>query len=96
MFILRIVHPVHDFNAWKRAFDSDPVGRKNSGVRRYKIFRPVDNENFVMIDLEFDTRSQAEDTLAALREVWNKVEGKIISKPQTWIVQSVESADIQS
>ena len=25
MHILRIEHPVPDFNAWKRAFDGDPI-----------------------------------------------------------------------
>jgi hypothetical protein len=59
MYILRIEHPVADFEGWKRAFESDPVGREKSGVRRYQILRPVDDEKYVMIDLEFDTASQA-------------------------------------
>ena len=25
MYILRIEHPVSDFNGWKKAFDSDPL-----------------------------------------------------------------------
>jgi hypothetical protein len=33
MYILRIEHPVPDFEGWKTAFDSDPVGREKSGVR---------------------------------------------------------------
>jgi len=37
MTILRIEHPIPDFDAWKKAFDSDPVGREKSGVRRYQI-----------------------------------------------------------
>jgi hypothetical protein len=27
MYILRIEHPVSDYDAWKAAFDSDPIGR---------------------------------------------------------------------
>jgi len=34
MHILRIEHPVPNFDAWKKAFDSDPLGREQSGVRR--------------------------------------------------------------
>jgi cytidylate kinase len=55
MFIVQIEHPVPNFDAWKKAFDSDPVGRERSGVRRYKVLRPIDNPNYSMIDLEFDS-----------------------------------------
>jgi hypothetical protein len=36
MHILRIEHPVPDYDSWKAAFDSDPVGRERSAVRRYR------------------------------------------------------------
>jgi hypothetical protein len=45
--------------AWKAAFDSDPVGREKSGVRRYRVLRPVDDPNYVMIELEFDSSPEA-------------------------------------
>lgn len=51
MYILRIEHPVSDFDGWKMVFDSDPVGREKSGVRRYRVLRPIDDANYVMIDL---------------------------------------------
>jgi hypothetical protein len=35
MAILRIEHRVPSYESWKQAFDSDPVDRKGSGVRRY-------------------------------------------------------------
>jgi hypothetical protein len=93
MYILRIEHPVADFDGWKKAFDSDPVGRKKSGVRRYRIMRPVDNANYAMIDLEFDTVGQAEALLAAMRVVWGRVEGKIMMSPQARIVEAVETRE---
>ena len=95
MFILRIEHPVPDFDGWKRAFDSDPVGRKKSGVRRYRILRPTDDANCIMIDLEFDTASQAEALLAALRELWGRVEGKVMMNPQARITEIVETKEYQ-
>ena len=55
MPILRIHHSVPNFEAWKRAFDNDPIDRKGSGVRRYEVHRSIADRNFVMIDLEFDT-----------------------------------------
>ncbi len=91
MYMLRIEHPVPDFDGWKRAFDSDPVGRKQSGVRRYRVLRPIDDARFVMIDLEFDTASQAEALLAAMRVVWGRVEGRIMTNPQARIVEIAET-----
>ncbi len=91
MYILRIEHPVPDFNGWKKAFDSDPVGREKSGVRHYQILRPTDDPNYVMIDLEFDTAVQAEALLAAMRVVWGRVEGTIMMNPKARIVEAVET-----
>lgn len=93
MYILRIEHPVPDFEGWKEAFDSDPVGREKSGVRLYRVLRPIDNANYVMIDLEFDTTSQAEVFLAALRVLWGRVEGKVMMNPQARIVEVMETKE---
>lgn len=91
MIMLRIEHPVPNFEGWKQAFDSDPVGRQKSGVRRYQILRAVDDPNFVMIDLEFDTVQQAEALLAAMRDVWGRVEGTIMTNPKARIVEIAET-----
>lgn len=91
MYMLRIEHSIPNYEGWKQAFDSDPVGREKSGVRRYQILRPIDNPNYVMIDLEFETMSQAEALLAAMRVVWGRVEGTIMMNPQARIVEAVET-----
>jgi hypothetical protein len=93
MTILHIEHPVPDYNEWKKAFDNDPVGREKLGVRRYRILRPINDPNYVMIDLEFDTPSQAEALLTAMRAVWSRVEGKIMTNPQARIVEAVETKE---
>jgi len=90
VYIVRIEHPVLNFEGWKKAFDSDPIGRQKSGVRRYRILRPVDDPKYVMIDLEFDTLIQAESSLNALRDVWGSIQGKIIENPLGRIVETVE------
>lgn len=92
--LLRIEHPVPDFGAWKTAFDSDPLGRRQSGVRRYRILRPVDDPHYAMVDLEFDTRDEAEETLHALRELWGQVEGAVIGKGKARIVEITEMVDL--
>ncbi|MEP6713548.1 MAG: hypothetical protein ABJA37_14075 [Ferruginibacter sp.] len=91
---LQIEHKIPDFDKWKKAFETDPVNRKKSGVRNYKIYRPLNDPNYVIIDLEFDNLKEAEDTLAALRKLWVDVEGKIMMNPQTRILDLVETADL--
>ena len=91
MYMLRIEHPVPDFDGWNKAFEGDPVGREQSGVRRYQVSRPIGDAHYVMIDLEFDTAGQAEALLAAMRVVWSRVEGTVMMNPQARIVEVVET-----
>lgn len=93
MTILRIEHPVPDFAGWKRAFDSDPVHRQQSGVRRYRILRPIDDPNYVTVDLEFDSTREAEAVLAALRDLWRRVEGQVIHSPSARILDTLEAKE---
>jgi hypothetical protein len=90
MTTLRIEHPVPSFDGWKRAFDSDPMRREASGVRGYRILRPVDDPLFVTVDLEFDGLSEAEAFRAALRELWRRVEGTVMQSPRAQILETVE------
>lgn len=71
MPILQIEHPISDFDAWKRAFDADPVRREASGVRRYRVFRPVDDPAYVKVDLEFDDLGAAEAFRVVLEDLWS-------------------------
>ena len=91
MYMLRIEHPVPDYEGWKKSFDSDPIGREKMGVRRYQVLRPVDNPRHVLIHLEFETLGQAEALLDALRSVWKNAEGKIMMNPQVQIVEVTET-----
>jgi hypothetical protein len=77
MPIMQIEHAVRDYDAWKRAFDSDPLGREQGGVRRYWILRPTDDPNYVIIHLEFDNTGDAEDFRARLLELWSRVEDDV-------------------
>ena len=94
MIVLQIEHKVPNFDGWKKAFESDPINRKRSGVVNYNIFRPINDPNYVIIDLQFDTLQEAEDTLTSLRALWNKVEGEIMTNPQTRILNLVETKQV--
>ena len=77
MSMLVIQHPVKDFQAWKKAFDSDPAGRAQNGVTRHAIYRPHDDPNYVVVNLEFSSREQAQAFLdhPAMRQAWKSFLG---------------------
>jgi hypothetical protein len=93
MFTVQIEHPIPDFNGWRAAFDRDPARREASGVRRYRIFRPVDDPRFVAIDLDFDTRDAADEFVTTMRGIWKQVEGTVMTGPRVRVVECVDRHD---
>jgi len=95
MINLHIEHAIRDFDTWKKAFESDPAGRQRSGVRRYQISRPIDDPNYVIIDLGFESTTAAEKFLATMRQVWQSAAAApaLVGSPQTRIVEVVESKE---
>jgi hypothetical protein len=91
MIILQIEHHIQRFEDWKKAFDSDPIDRKKSGVKKYTVYRPTDDPQYVIIYLEFEQLNQAQRTLEALRGLWKNVEGKIMLDPKVRMLEVVES-----
>lgn len=71
MTTLHIEHAISDFPTWYGAFQRFEEVRARSGVLRHRIFQPVDDERYVVVDLDFGTRAEAEAMLAFLRtQVW--------------------------
>ena len=90
--ILRIEHPVIDFDNWKRSFDADPLGREASGVVGYRVMRAADDGKYVLIDLEFGAAEDATAMLGSLEQLWGRVTGTLINDPKGRIVEVVERA----
>jgi hypothetical protein len=97
---LKIEHAIVDFEIWKQAFERDPIGREAAGVRRYRVFRPLNDPKYVIIDLDFDGRADAEAFLDELRGVWSRVDqspglarapGPAAQPPRTQIVEQVDT-----
>jgi hypothetical protein len=94
MYVLQIEHPIRDFDTWKAAFERFSDKRRQSGVRRHQIFQPADDENYVVLDLEFELEVEAEAFLGWLRsEVWSSREASpaLAGGPQTRIAKVMET-----
>jgi ribosomal protein L35AE/L33A len=92
---LQIEHGVRDYEDWKAAFDGDPVGRVAGGVRSYRVMRPSDDPNHVVVDLEFDTLGEAQAFREKLRALWaGAASGLGLEGVQARILDVVEVRDL--
>jgi hypothetical protein len=92
---LQIEHPISDLEVWRQAFEADPVRRDESGVRRYRVFRPLDDPRYVKIDLDFGSLREAEAFRSALQDLWasGRAAPALAGDPQTQIVEEVLSEE---
>jgi hypothetical protein len=91
---LHIEHSIVDFDVWKSAFERLAEFREQSGVRRQRVQRPVDDPRYVVIDLDFGTTDEAERFLDFLQtKVWSSRENApaLIGTPQTKILEAAET-----
>ena len=90
MHTLHIEHAVTDFATWNTAFWRFADLRQQSGVRNQRVQRPINDPGYVVVDLDFDTASQAANFLGFLQaNVWSSP-GKapaLIGTPQTRILE---------
>lgn len=93
MITLRIEHKIANYDDWKKAFDSDAINRKQSGVKQYRVYRPIEDDNFVIIELDFDNLEQAQTTMKALTNIFPRIEGSLIFGVQLKLMNIVESKE---
>ena len=93
MPVLQIEHPVRDFETWKAAFDGSEERRVAGRVRGYQVYRPVDDTNDIAVDLEFDSRGEAEAFKLGLEALWRSAQaGPLLGgTPRARIVDIVET-----
>lgn len=97
MFTLQIEHGIKDFGMWQGAYNADPLNRAASGVVAERISVPLEDNHYVVVDLDFTTARGAEDFLARLRsEVWNSAAASpaLAGGPKTRIVEQLSAKGI--
>jgi len=94
MTTLHIEHPIADFDQWKAAFDRFGPARARSGVRAHRVHRPLDDPQYVLIDLDFGTPEEAQRFLRFLQdEVWASRQNSpaLAGEPQTRLLDLAEA-----
>jgi hypothetical protein len=90
MATLHIQHPVTDFDTWTSAFQRFAEARRNAGVRAQRIQRPVDDERYVVIDLDFDSAAEARSFQGFLTtQVWANPENSpgLAGTPESMVLE---------
>ena len=90
-YVIRVEHPVPSFEAWQARFDSDPLGREQNGVERFRVMRGADDPGYALIDLEFGERAEAEAFLARLKELWKTAD--VLHDPKAQIAEIVDTGE---
>lgn len=68
---MKVELEVRDYDMWRQAFAQDQAGRAEHGMRRYRIYRPVDDSKRVLLDSDWDDAASAERFLDVMRtRVW--------------------------
>lgn len=95
MPVLQFEHAIKDFAMWKAAFDRDPIDRRGRGVRHHRIYRPLDDPNYIVGELEFETSAEAHACSEALRRLWSSGHAApaLAGAPRVRIVDTVEARD---
>ncbi len=60
MATLHIEHSISDLETWLTAFGKFAEARQKGGVRTHRIYQPVDDDKYIVIELDFDTIDEAE------------------------------------
>jgi hypothetical protein len=93
---LHIEHAITDIATWSTAFDRFADARRQAGVLAHRVQQPVDDAQYVVIDLDFTTAAEAErfrDFLTS--NVWASRDSSpaLLGAPTTRILQTVASSD---
>ena len=95
MATLHIEHAITDYQTWRAAFDRLADACRNAGVVGGRVARPVDDPDYVVVTLEFDTREHATGFLRFLEtQVWASPTAApaLDSRPRTVVLEPEPAA----
>lgn len=92
MSTLHIEHEISDFTTWRNAFDRFAAVRAQSGVLAERVQRPADDENYVVLQLDFAEARQATSFLRFLEQnVWSTPANSpaLVGSPSARVLETV-------
>jgi len=95
MTTLRIEHAITDYATWRAAFDRFADARDRAGVRGHVVRRLGDDEQTLLLDLEFDDAAAAQAFARFLEErvwSWPASAPALVGVPRTRVLEVVDGA----
>ena len=75
MATLHIEHPISDLEVWLSAFQRFAEARRGAGVTAQRIHQPVEDDKYILVQLDFDTTEAASNFKSFLETVvWSSEE----------------------
>jgi len=94
MATFHIEHPISDLQTWLGAFNRFEEARKKAGVRSQRVHRPVDDDKYIYLRLEFDSVEAAAAFKSFLEKtVWASADASpaLVGTPTARILTEVDS-----
>ena len=66
---LHIEHPISNLETWLGAFHSFDQARTDAGVRAQRVHQPLEDDRYIVIQLDFDELEAAEQFKGFLESV---------------------------
>lgn len=95
MVTLQIEHAITDYGVWRKAFDAFAQVRQGAGVIGERIARPVDDQRYIVIALDFESTERASAFRQFLEtQVWSSPAASpgLNGHPRTSILEPAPSA----
>jgi hypothetical protein len=93
MATLHIEHAITDLATWRDAFDRFAGARADAGVTATRIFQPIDDDHYLVVQLDFDTADAARRFRGFLEaNVWSTPANSpgLAGSPTARVLESVD------
>ena len=71
MTTLHIEHPITDYEQWRAAFERAAQLRADGGVIAHRVSQPIDDDRYIVVQLDFEDAARASTFLDLLRtRIW--------------------------
>jgi hypothetical protein len=92
MATLHIEHPISDLETWLSAFSRFEEARKGAGVRAQRVSQPVDDDKYIVVQLDFESEEAAAQFKGFLQSrVWSNPDASpaLTGEPQARVLRDV-------
>jgi hypothetical protein len=96
MATLHIEHPITDLETWLGAFGRFAEARSKAGVTAQRVHQPIDDDKYILVELDFGSAEQAEAFKGFLEtKVWSSPEASpgLGGTPRARVLTAVSTGD---